>query len=45
MGIDDAKRGEIVFSARISHDALELLASVDEHPFFMVPFPYAGLDW
>ena len=40
------KRGETEFSARISHDALELLASVDElHPFIMVPCPYAGLDW
>ena len=39
------KRGEAVFPARISNDALELLASVDEHPFIMVPCPYAGLDW
>ena len=40
------KRGETVFSGRISHDALELLASVDElHPFIMAPWPYAGLDW
>ena len=39
------KRGETEFSMRISHDALELLASVDEHPFIMVPCPYAGLDW
>ena len=32
--------------ARISHDALELLASVDKlYPFIMVPCPYAGLDW
>ena len=38
------KRGETKFSARISHDALELLASVDEHPFIMVPYPYDGLD-
>ena len=39
------KRGETMFSVRISHDALELLATVDEHPFIMVPCPYAGLDW
>ena len=39
------KRGETKFSARISHDALELLASVDDHPFVMVPYPYVGLDW
>ena len=40
------KRGETMFLAKISHDTLELLASVDElHPFIMVPFPYAGLDW
>ena len=38
------KRGESVFSTRISHDALELLASVDDHPF-VVPYPYACLDW
>ena len=39
------KRGESEFSARISHDALELLTSVDElHPFIMVPFPYVGFD-
>ena len=40
------KRGETMFLARISHDALDLLASVDElHPFIMVPYPYARLDW
>ena len=39
------KRGDTEFFARISQDALELLASVDEHPFVMVPCPYAGLDW
>ena len=39
------KRGKTVFPTRISHDALELLASVDDHPFVMVPCPYAGLDW
>ena len=40
------KRGETMFPAKISHDALDLLASVDElHPFIMVPCPYAGLDW
>ena len=39
------KRGETVFSARILHDALELLGSVDENPFVMVPCLYAGLDW
>ena len=39
------KRGKTEFSARISHDALEFLASVDDHPFVMVPCPYVGLDW
>ena len=39
------KRGESEFSARISHDVLELLANVDENPFVMVPCPYTGLDW
>ena len=40
------KSGDIMFPTRISHDALELLASVNElHPFIMVPYPYAGLDW
>ena len=38
------KREETLFPTRITHDALELLASVDEHPFIMVPCPYAGLD-
>ena len=39
------KREETLFPVRISYDALELLASVDEHPFIMVPCPYVGLDW
>ena len=39
------KRGESDFSARISHDALELLSNVDDHAFFLVPCPYATLDW
>ena len=39
------KREETMFPARISDDALGLLTSVFEHPFIMVPFPYAGLDW
>ena len=39
------KREKNLFPVRISDDALELLASVDEHPFIMVPCPYAGLDW
>ena len=39
------KREETLFPARISDDALRLLASVDEHPFIMVPCPYAVLDW
>ena len=39
------KRGDTMFPTRISHDALELLASVDRlHPFIMVPCPYAGLN-
>ena len=37
--------GDTEFFARISQDALEFLASVDEHPFVMVPYPYSGLDW
>ena len=40
------KRGETMFLARISHDALDLLDSVDElNPFIVVPYLYAGLDW
>ena len=31
------KRGDTMFQARISHDALELLAIVDEHHFIMPP--------
>ena len=38
------KREETLFLARISNDALELLASVDENPFIMVPYPYTSLD-
>ena len=40
-----SKRGDPEFFVRISQDALELLANVDEHPFIMVPCPYTGLDW
>ena len=36
------KRGETKFSVRILHDALELLANVDENPFVMVPCPYTN---
>ena len=39
------KSEETLFPARIPDDALELLASVDENPFILVPCPYAGLDW
>ena len=40
------KRGDTLFPSRISHDSLHLLASVDGlHPFIMIPYPYAGLDW
>ena len=39
------KREETLFPVRISDDALWLLASAFEHPFIMVPCPYAGLDW
>ena len=39
------KRGEVNFSARISHDALEFLSSVHDHAFILVPCLYAGLDW
>ena len=37
---------DTMFPMRISHDSLDLLASVDRlHPFIMVPCPYVGLDW
>ena len=40
------KRGDTLFLARMSHDPLDLLASVDGlHPFIMGPCPYVGLDW
>ena len=39
------KRGMFEYPARISSDALELLANVDDHMFMMVPCPYTGLDW
>lgn len=39
------KRGESDFSARISHDALELLSNVDDHSLVLVPCLYARLDW
>ena len=40
------KRGDTMFPARISHDSLDLLASVSRlHPFIMIPCPYVGLDW
>jgi len=36
------KREETLFPVRVSDDALELLASVDEYPFIMAAYPYAG---
>ena len=45
MGPDDAQEGLFDYLARISTHALELLASVDDHLFVMVPCPYVGLDW
>ena len=39
------KRGLSNYPSRISIDALELLASGDDNSFFLVPCPYAGLDW
>jgi hypothetical protein len=39
------KRGQLEFLARISTDALGLLASEDDHMFVMVLCPYVGLDW
>ena len=39
------KKEDTLFPASILDDELELLASVDEHPFILVPCPYAGLDW
>ena len=38
------KRGMSDYPARISSDALELLASFDDHMFMKVSCPYAGLD-
>ena len=38
------KRGISKYLAKISIDALELLASVDDHMFMIVSCPYAGLD-
>ena len=39
------KMEETLFPVRISNDSLELLSSVDEHTFILVPCPYAGLHW
>jgi hypothetical protein len=39
------KRGQSDFLARISTDALELLANEDDHMFMMVSCPYASLKW
>ena len=39
------KREETLFPARISDEALGLLANVFEHPFIMVSCCYVGLDW
>lgn len=39
------KRGELDFYMRILQDALDFLASVDQRPFVLVPYPYAHLDW
>ena len=39
------KRGQSDFLAGISPNALELLSSVDDHSFVLVPCPYASLDW
>jgi hypothetical protein len=39
------KRGQSEFPARISTNALGLLASEVNHMFVMVSCPYAGLDW
>ena len=39
------KRGNFDFSTKISPDAMELLSSVDDHAFVLVPCPYASLDW
>ena len=38
------KRGVYELFVRISHDALELLSSVDDHAFVLVPCSYVGLD-
>ena len=39
------KRGLSDYPTRISTNALEFLASVDDHSFVMVSCPYIGLDW
>ena len=39
------KRGQSDFPARISTDALELLANADDHLFVIALCPYADLDW
>ena len=39
------KRGQSEYPAKISSDALELLASEDDHMFVMMLCPYARLDW
>ena len=39
------KRGQSEYMAKISSDALELLASEDDHMFVMVSYHYAGWDW
>jgi len=39
------KRGQLKFSARISTNALGILASEVDHMFMMVSCPYVGLDW
>ena len=39
------KRGMLEFPARISNEALELLASVDDHAFVMLVYLYVGTNW
>jgi hypothetical protein len=39
------KRGMPDFPARISREALQLLASEADHVFVMVSCPYVGMDW
>ena len=40
-----SKRGQSEFAAMISHDALDLLSSVDDQSFVLVPCIYVDSYW